>query len=395
MAKPFELNMSKIPHELTVILALMQAGSTSVERCQIEPKLASVDWDQFMELTLHHRVYPSVYKQLKQLNSDHVPERVMKTLAGLYQHNTFEMLRLSGEMEQICRRLREADIDVLLLKGPVLAAELYGDIALRTSVDLDMMVDWRQLGRVEEILIGQGYVKDDYIKTVLGDWKWRHHHVTFTHPHKRTKLEIHWRLNPSPGKEPSFRALWESKRISALTGGPVYSLGTEMLFIFLVMHGARHGWSRLRWLMDIHQLVTHQSIHWPKLIRLLRTYHYTHVAGQALLLASSLLGTEIPETMLSYVHKNRPRKLAQGAVFYLQEMVRLHSPPLPKHVSVYHKKHLFALMSWQQKLLFLLSFLYPYPEDADVLPLPDKWHFLYFPLRPVLWVWRHVKRQPV
>ena len=35
----------------------------------------------------------------------------------------------------------------------------------------------------------------------------------------------------------------------------VYILGREDLFLFLVSHGARHGWSRLRWLIDIHQIV--------------------------------------------------------------------------------------------------------------------------------------------
>ena len=32
-----------------------------------------------------------------------------------------------------------------------------------------------------------------------------------------------------------------------------------------------------------------------------------------------------------------------------------------------------------------MSFLYPYPEDAETLPLPKYLHFLYFPLRPFLW----------
>ena len=40
-------------------------------------------------------------------------------------------------------------------------------------------------------------MKDDYIQTVLNDWKWRHHHVTYFHPEKEIKLEIHWRLNPA------------------------------------------------------------------------------------------------------------------------------------------------------------------------------------------------------
>ena len=77
-------------------------------------------------------------------------------------------------------------------------------------------------------------MKDEYIQTVLNDWKWRHHHITFFHPEKKIKLEIHWRLNPGPGKEMKFVELWRRKRKSTLVSNPVYVLGKEDLFIFLL-----------------------------------------------------------------------------------------------------------------------------------------------------------------
>ena len=52
---------------------------------------------------------------------------------------------------------------------------------------------------------------------------------------KKNKLEIHWRLNPGPGKEPNFSELWERKRISILTKNYLYFLGREDLFLFLVI----------------------------------------------------------------------------------------------------------------------------------------------------------------
>ena len=69
---------------------------------------------------------------------------------------------------------------------------------------MDVLIPIQDLEKVEELLVKHGYVKDDYIQTVLNDWKWRHHHITYFHPKKKIKLKIHWRLNPGPGKEPSF-----------------------------------------------------------------------------------------------------------------------------------------------------------------------------------------------
>ena len=91
--------------------------------------------------------------------------------------------------------------------------------------------------------------------TVLNDWKWRSHHIVYFHPQKNIMLEIHWRLEPFPSKELTFNELWARRRVSQITNYPVYFLGEEDLFVYLVSHGARHGWFRLRWLLDIDQMV--------------------------------------------------------------------------------------------------------------------------------------------
>ena len=59
------------------------------------------------------------------------------------------MLHLSGEMEQICKIFNENEIPLLVLKGPVLAADLYGDVSLRTSSDLDILIPIQDLEKVE------------------------------------------------------------------------------------------------------------------------------------------------------------------------------------------------------------------------------------------------------
>ncbi len=301
------------------------------------------------------------------------------------------MLHLSAEMEQVSKLFSRNQIRTLFLKGPVLAHELYGDLSLRTSCDLDFLVPINDLEKAEELLVELGYEKDDYIETVLDDWRWRHHHVTYFHSVKGIKLEIHWRLHPGPGKEQSFQELWERKRKSSMTSFPVYFLGKEDLFLFLVAHGARHGWSRLRWLVDIQQMMK-QRVDWDRAYLLFKTYHNPHVGGQAIILASQLLNADITEEMTLFLKGESPKKLAQEAMFYLERMVNLHTDPVPKEVSSYHTRHLFSLMSLNQKSIYIMSFLYPYPEDAKTLPLPKSLHFLYFPLRPFLWGWRKTRK---
>ena len=83
-------------------------------------------------------------------------------------------------------------------------------------------------------------------------------HVTYIHPQKGIILEIHWRLHSNSINEPTFEELWKRKRIKNLANYPIYFLGREDLFLYLIAHGARHGWFRLRWLLDIHQIMNNQ-----------------------------------------------------------------------------------------------------------------------------------------
>ncbi|WHY85174.1 nucleotidyltransferase family protein [Neobacillus novalis] len=385
------LDVADLPMELRLLLKIIKEDNSGIQLEHVD-EAADIDWNLFLDLSMHHRIYPSIYPKLKMLDVKWIPENVMNILGQQYKRNTFHMLHLSAEMEKISQLFSDSKMRLLNLKGPVLASDLYGDLSLRTCGDLDVLVPIQDLDRADQLLLNEGYVKDDYIQTILGDWKWRHHHVTYYHSQKQIKIEIHWRLNPGPGKEPRFDELWERKRRSSLTNSPVYYLGREDLFLFLVSHGARHGWSRLRWLTDIDKILK-QKIDWDQLKKILRKYQYYHLGGQALFLSSQLLNSKLAEESKSLVSGHRPKRLAQEAIFYFEEMVNLHTIPVPTNVAVYHKRHLFSLMSLPQKISFILSTLYPFPQDAETLPLPKSIHFLYFPLRPILCIWRKMRKQ--
>ncbi len=390
--QPFKLDLSGFSYELRLLLELMSMENNGGWTKNTRVSFEELDWDLFLQLARHHRVYPFIYKELGGGDAGKIPQKVIQSLHGQYCSNTFQMLHLSSEMELVNRSFIQNQIRLLLLKGPVLAHELYGDISLRTSGDLDILISIRDLEKAGRLLTELGYVKDDYIQTVLNDWKWRHHHITFFNRQKGVKLEVHWRLNPGPSKEPGFNELWGRRRTSSFLNHPIDLLGREDLFLFLVSHGARHGWSRLRWLLDIDRL-TQMELDWPMLRLLLKKNQLLHVGGQALVLASQLLNTPITAYSSSVINSNRSKQLARKALFYIQRMVNLHSPPLPQEVADYHKRHLFDLMSLRQKCFYILSMLYPYPKDAKTLPLPRQLHFLYFPLRPFLLVWRKTRKQ--
>ncbi|MBD8071112.1 nucleotidyltransferase family protein [Bacillus sp. PS06] len=377
------LSLNKVSKELLFILDILKENSKNYPS-------RDINWDLFLDLILHHRLYSYIYPRIFD-KEEFVPQHVISILNQLYKQNTFKMLHISGELDFLNKIFSQNKIPLIVLKGPVLGKDLYGDISLRTSSDLDVLVPLKQLLQAETILEEKGYVKDDYINTILNDWKWRHHHVTYIHPKKGVKVELHWRLNPGLGKEPKFNELWSRKRVSALTKHPIYILGKEDLFLFLVMHGGRHGWSRLRWLLDIHQLLK-QEVSWSFVERLLKRNQCLPIGAQALQLSSQIFNSPLIPSLKKLANTRRGVQLAQKTTFYLENMVNLHTDPVPEDIANYHSHFLFSIMSWQQKCYYLFSIIHPLPKDVETLPLPKWLHFLYFPLRPLLWAKRKVNK---
>jgi len=390
MNKTHTLDLNPLSKEFLLLLSFAGICSDSVmpEHSANQPE--AIDWNHFVQLAKHHRVYPTVYLHAKKMDDERIPAEVMQAFHHEYNRNTLQMLRLTAEMKKICSLFDEHRIRTLMLKGPVLSETLYGDLSLRTCKDLDILVSHDDVEKAEQLLLQSGFVADSEEVRVLSDWKWRVHHISYSHPINRVQIELHWRLNPDKGKEPSFNELWERRSVSKLAKYPIYTLGNEDLFFFLVSHGARHAWFRLRWLADIDRM-SRKSLNWASIIKLMNKHDSSQMGGQALILAAQFFHTPIVTEMKPLIAGLHPYRLAQGAIVFMKDMITL--SPVPKELDIYYRKYLFSLRSTPQKWYLIVSLLYPNNRDLETLPLPKQLHLLYFPLRPFLWVWRRLRHQ--
>lgn len=380
--------MSDVSKELSFLLFILREDL--LDEGILKSYTSDLDWTLFVKLVMHHRVYPLVYMKFTVLNTSLIPANVMEKLHHYYQTNTMKMLHLSREMNHICKSLTDSGIRTLLLKGPVLAIQLYGNLTHRTSKDLDILVHADDVEKAEEILVQLGYeMKDPYI---LNNWKKKSHHLSFEHRKHRAQIEIHWRLNPHFSRSYSFDKLWERRNDVTISNQTFYYLGNEDLLCYLTDHGARHGWFRLRWLMDIERLLPTISsgnikIHFDQ-------YGGQQYVGQAFILLSNLLLTKIPHDLELLTINSKSQRLAEMALYYIKRIVQLNPVP-EKSVAWHYNRYLFMLMSTKQKIAYMLNKLLPSTLDALMLPLPKSLHFLYVPLRPFLWLLRRMKRLPV
>lgn len=363
--------MKKYPQELKLLLSILAIDNDPVNSTLLFRDYSDIDWDCFLELCIHHRVYPLVYKNVKRYGLTFIPEKVLHSLKLEYSRNTINMLCLTKEMENVTSSLSESHIRSLILKGPILGKELYGDISLRVSKDLDILVPIEDLKSTDEVLHKLGYVQVESI-----DLRKRHH-TSYVHPYSRIVIEVHWRLEPERGREPSFDEMWSRKEISSLTSFPVYSLGREDLFFSLITHGFRHGWFRLRWITDINFIV-YKEINWREIVQMMQVYKFQRELSQIFVLLTELLRTPRGLFPDNIVPDRRAIRLAVLAANVINRRG--------------NRRYHFARKKIKHKIYLLLMVFTPRTEDIELLYFPKVLYFLYFVICPFLWTWRRMTR---
>jgi len=390
----WEFDPESLTKEMQFMLTLLRDEGDPEVREFIRARAAAIDWQQFMKCVHHHKVYPLVYALL-QSYPEVVPDHVMQSLREHRQRNMFRMLSLSAELRRVCARFHNSGVRFLVLKGPMLAQELYGDISMRASKDLDLLVSLKDVERAEYILGQLGYTAlPGGMPRVFGDWRWREHHRSYRHPATGTLVELHWRMHPHVHHEPSFERLWES-RTSVETGDTViHTLSDTDHFLYLIVHGARHGWFRLRWLIDISRMMrTLDEGKWRIVLSDARRLQAASMLGQSLYLVSRLLHVPLPGELERLAVTLRSLKHARDSLEYIRDMVNLHPGPETKRLAAHYKRYLFSLLTFRKKVVYVISALYPNSWDTLHFPLPRRLYFLYIPLRPFLWLWKMMQHK--
>lgn len=380
MDNPHILNTSAFPKELNFLLHWIRPVPDQPSYVLPKPDWKTYDPGSFLELARFHRVHPYLYASLKDSGA---PDEILQPLKNEYMNNTIHMLHLTRSLGLLSRLFSGQGIRALLLKGPALAQDLYGDLSLRTCKDLDILIPEADFDRTDQCLQSAGFTPDDKSPRVY-NWKKNLHHYSYTNQAEGIQVEIHWKLQPGSWPESSFDELWSRKQECFHPDHPVYRPGNEDLLLYLCVHGARHSWFRLRWLLDIRQLLK-KELDWSLIAGLLKQQQSHIAVGQAFLLLNQLLGP-LPDAVLQpYTSSKASRSAAQSAVSSIAQMQK------PDAYAIQHTRYLLSLMGYRQKLAYLKSYYYPSSQDALMLPLPSLLHFLYFPIRPLLVLWRRLK----
>src|SRR5215469_10146625 len=116
-----------------------------------------IDWNRFLAWVRRNHIAPLVYRTLRQTRCSLVPEVVVAQLQSEAARNTRRVLIQINEAARLTRLLADAGIESLIIKGPVLSLLAFGDLSLRQSRDIDLLLDPARVVEADRLVTQAGY----------------------------------------------------------------------------------------------------------------------------------------------------------------------------------------------------------------------------------------------
>ena len=292
--------------ELALLAACLRPLASS-DRAAVIARIAAIpfDADRLVALANRHRVSGFVEHGLATIG--HVlPDTAATLLARRAAASRMQSLRNTGEEIRVGQSLAAAGIDAVFVKGSTLAMQAHHTLTLKTSWDVDVLVARGRLDAACETLTALGYrlsilggITDPlHIRRYLA----AHKESEWYHDERGTVVELHTELGDNRAAITTIGLDSPRMPVELMPGTSLPTLAPAPLLAYLVFHGAKHLWARLKWLADVAALLHDADI--ETLYREAVALGAGRCPGLAIVLAHELFGIAVPQALLEDIRRD-------------------------------------------------------------------------------------------
>lgn len=347
-----------------------------------------VDWPRLLTLAGRHGLTPLLNRHLGQICPDAVPEGPLAQLRDYARRNGAAGLVLTGELLRLLARFEDGGIEAMPIKGPALAARLYGEVGLRRFGDLDVLVRARDVWRASAILQAQGFTPDYDVSVTRRDAFLRGDYVRlFRGADGRTIVELHWGIaRRSFAVQFDEAAVWRRSGRLTLQGRPVPTPSDEDLLLMLCIHGTRHAWDKIEGAAALAELMrSSPRLDWTYVWRKAGETHCRRMLVLGLVLAHGLFDVPWPsEIPTPHQERSLPR-VARTIVRTWRDVAP--DPPAFVRQATFNLRLKDCVADRARSCARV--FLTPTAEDWTSVPLRGPWSLAYPLVRAVRVARRH------
>lgn len=309
------------------------------------------DWDATALAAADQGLSPLLYRRLVDGGTP-APDAVVARLRRHYLRVAAANTRRFAALEEALLALDAAGIQVILLKGAYLAPMVYGNIALRPMVDLDLLVHSSEAERAASAMAALGYRPSEgeaWMRERYG-----HQGLKREDGHL---LELHQHAGAfAVGARMDQARLWQRAQPVQIGDAAALALEPTDLLLHLCVHSVSHHLFQLGVLplYDVGQLLSRMGtqIASDDIVQRARDWHVARGVYLALALAQRLLQAPVDPLLLADLAP--PDGLAVRALVESLVLAKGHPPsPSPNLVALWGEQ------SWRSRLATIGRVLVP------------------------------------
>ena len=239
--------------EKRIVLSLSRFPLELEDRQSVRQMLESeVDWQEVLALARDWQLEPMAFSNLRSHFRETIPPRLVEEISARERDARAFAIARTLTVVELCKRMEEAGIRVLVLKGPAIGIAGYGDPSMRQFGDIDLLVRREDVGMARNLLLAIGFSRD-YPPHAEADLLRAQHALEFVRG--SNKVEIHFSLFSQHLRlNFNLEEIWEQSVTMHCVGADIRGLSAHHLFLFVCAHGAKHEWLGMRWICDVAQL---------------------------------------------------------------------------------------------------------------------------------------------
>jgi len=352
---------------------------------------SKINWILFIDLIKKHRLVSHVLKHSESKNI--FPTSVYKEIKSIQLSQIKKSLLLNSELLRIHDALNKKNIDHMFFKGSLLSFELYNDIGFRNFRDIDLLVHKSNVEQANSAIIELKYKLFDPSFELTKKQKRINyslsHHYHLQHKELPVDIELHWNItNPKSFLSISTEKILRNKLLIQFQTYTLPYISKLENIVFLAAHGSIHQWYRLFWLKDFSVLLATLDINEIKQAWELSKKLSLHKCFlQACFLSKYVYNSILPDFILEQKIK---KSLLRTPLKSIATTELKQSGLIGKLNYPIYRLRLKSNLKYNFDLIFRLRTHF---SDWKIVNLPDILFFLYYPLRPLLLLYKIISKK--
>jgi len=374
---PISAPQNTLNAEDSLLLFSLQHMWSDKEKIELERAISEIkNWDYFSQRASDTYLGTAVYVRFVKKLKLTFPENVLKVLASMYFQVLVKNTQLIEAYDELALAFNELQLSYIPLKGiHFLKQSFSNDIGIRQLSDIDILFQPADAEQVHRCLSNLGY--SVYLTMPIRISRLLKNPTPFNYEKGNVTLDVHYGLNRLENFDISMTEVWKSSTRNESTYEQY--LSSEDQLIHLCTHAYLHmkifDLKQISFL-DIVTLLTSDKVNWELLKNKMSQYRCQEETVSILLLANRYFKVEVPSGIIEILRIEQKEKLNNQFLLLLREdktkLKATHYKLKDRYFQFFH------LLSWTERVLFLVYYIFPDKEYLKQLyGREQSWFFLW------------------